>query len=277
MRTHREHGGLPLIFGNAARALAPHPAARTASSWCSRSRAATTASTRWCPTRDDAYYRHRPTIGLKAGKLRKLDDHFGLQPRHGRLRAALQGRQARRGARLRLRRARRSRTSRRWPTGTPPRPTAARSTAGSADSPTRWTPAARPTSWSTSTSTQSLAVRSREPHAGGVRRSRQVRAQGFYQEKRGARAMARRRRGRQRPRARICSTSRAAPATPPPWCARHGAATSTPVDYGIIDLDLDEGRGADRRRHAHAPVLLRATGTTPSTPTCIRSTCTSAC
>lgn len=32
------------------------------------------------PHGDDAYYRHRPTIGIRPGELRKLDDHFGLNP-----------------------------------------------------------------------------------------------------------------------------------------------------------------------------------------------------
>jgi uncharacterized protein (DUF1501 family) len=32
------------------------------------------------PYGDDAYYRHRPTIGLKPDGLRRLDDHFALNP-----------------------------------------------------------------------------------------------------------------------------------------------------------------------------------------------------
>ena len=32
------------------------------------------------PYGDDAYYRHRPTIGIKPDEVRKLDDHFGLNP-----------------------------------------------------------------------------------------------------------------------------------------------------------------------------------------------------
>lgn len=32
------------------------------------------------PHGDDAYYRLRPTIGIRPGKLRRLDDHFGLNP-----------------------------------------------------------------------------------------------------------------------------------------------------------------------------------------------------
>ena len=32
------------------------------------------------PYADDAYYRHRPTIGIPAERLLKLDDHFGLNP-----------------------------------------------------------------------------------------------------------------------------------------------------------------------------------------------------
>jgi len=32
------------------------------------------------PYADDAYYRHRPQIGIKPKALRKIDDHFGLSP-----------------------------------------------------------------------------------------------------------------------------------------------------------------------------------------------------
>ncbi|MCH2347175.1 MAG: hypothetical protein MK299_07260, partial [Pseudomonadales bacterium] len=32
------------------------------------------------PYGDDAYYRHRPEIGIPKGELRVLDDHFGLNP-----------------------------------------------------------------------------------------------------------------------------------------------------------------------------------------------------
>ena len=32
------------------------------------------------PYADDAYYRHRPTIGIPANQLLKLDDHYGLNP-----------------------------------------------------------------------------------------------------------------------------------------------------------------------------------------------------
>jgi len=32
------------------------------------------------PYGDDAYYRHRPTIGIRPDKVRKLDDRFGLNP-----------------------------------------------------------------------------------------------------------------------------------------------------------------------------------------------------
>src|SRR5215471_6694697 len=32
------------------------------------------------PYGDDAYYKHRPKIGIRANRVRKLDDHFGLNP-----------------------------------------------------------------------------------------------------------------------------------------------------------------------------------------------------
>ena len=31
------------------------------------------------PYGDDAYYRHRPTLGIKPNELRKIDNHFGLR------------------------------------------------------------------------------------------------------------------------------------------------------------------------------------------------------
>src|SRR5919205_834850 len=32
------------------------------------------------PYGDDAYYRHRPKIGIRAATVRKIDDHFGFSP-----------------------------------------------------------------------------------------------------------------------------------------------------------------------------------------------------
>ena len=32
------------------------------------------------PFGDDAYYRHRPTLGIRPDKVRKIDDHFGFNP-----------------------------------------------------------------------------------------------------------------------------------------------------------------------------------------------------
>ena len=37
------------------------------------------------PYADDAYYRLRPKIGIRPAKLRKIDDQFGFNPRHGRI------------------------------------------------------------------------------------------------------------------------------------------------------------------------------------------------
>jgi len=34
------------------------------------------------PYADDAYYKHRPKIGIRANRVRKLDDHFGLSSCH---------------------------------------------------------------------------------------------------------------------------------------------------------------------------------------------------
>ncbi|MDG1162991.1 MAG: twin-arginine translocation signal domain-containing protein, partial [Burkholderiales bacterium] len=32
------------------------------------------------PYGNDAYYKNRPTLGIKPNKLRKIDDHFGFNP-----------------------------------------------------------------------------------------------------------------------------------------------------------------------------------------------------
>ena len=55
------------------------------------------------PYGDDAYYRRRPTIGLKSAGLRKIDEHVRLESGDGGLRAPVQGRQAGDRARVRVR------------------------------------------------------------------------------------------------------------------------------------------------------------------------------
>ncbi len=37
------------------------------------------------PYGDDAYYKHRPNLGIPQKDLRKIDDHFRFQRRHGRI------------------------------------------------------------------------------------------------------------------------------------------------------------------------------------------------
>src|SRR5579863_5477819 len=32
------------------------------------------------PYGDDAYYKHRPKLGIRPAKVRKIDDHFGFNP-----------------------------------------------------------------------------------------------------------------------------------------------------------------------------------------------------
>ena len=54
------------------------------------------------PYGDDAYYRHRPTDRHQAGRAAQDRRPFRLQPGHGRLRAPVQGRQARHRAWLRI-------------------------------------------------------------------------------------------------------------------------------------------------------------------------------
>lgn len=98
------------------------------------------------PYGDDAYYRLRPQIGIRKEKLRKLDDHFGLNAgmvgmeklfKDGKL-AIVHGC----GYADPL-----SRTSRQWLTGIQPRQTAASSTDGLAAWLTPWRRRLPQTSW----------------------------------------------------------------------------------------------------------------------------------
>ena len=87
------------------------------------------------PYADDAYYRLRPEIGIKAQRLRKIDDHFGLNPGMvGMEKLYKDGQLAIAAVTTTLP----SRTSPRWPTGTRPHQTAASRLAGSAGSQMRW-------------------------------------------------------------------------------------------------------------------------------------------
>jgi len=72
--------GLPLFFGNAAQALAAMPARDRRILVVMELSGGNDGLNTLIPFADDAYYRHRPNIGIKAAKLRKIDDQFGFSP-----------------------------------------------------------------------------------------------------------------------------------------------------------------------------------------------------
>ena len=227
------------------------------------------------PYADDAYYRQRPKIGIKAGKLRKLDDHFGFNPgmvgferlyKDGKLAVV-------HGCGYDDPSFSHFTSMAYWHTAAPNSGEEYGWVGRLADA---MDAGNRPTSWSTSTRRQSLAVRSRKHVPVVFDDPDNFVRKGFYEEKPrpgddGATAA-----WTPTHRAGICSTLRAAHGRVGP-----GARGVGPLqDAGGLRHHRprpDEGRGADRRRHAHAALLQRLTATTRSTPTCIRTTCTSAC
>ena len=70
--------GLPLFFGRAADALAAAPALGERILVVMELSGGNDGLNTLVPYADDAYYRHRPSIGIKPAKLRKIDDHFGF-------------------------------------------------------------------------------------------------------------------------------------------------------------------------------------------------------
>jgi uncharacterized protein (DUF1501 family) len=72
--------GLPLFFGNAAQALAAMPARDKRILVVMELSGGNDGLNTLIPYADDAYYRHRPNIGIKAAKLRKIDDQYGFSP-----------------------------------------------------------------------------------------------------------------------------------------------------------------------------------------------------
>lgn len=72
--------GLPLFFGNAANALAAMPAQDNRILVVMELSGGNDGLNTLVPYADDAYYRHRPNLGIKANKLRKIDDHYGFSP-----------------------------------------------------------------------------------------------------------------------------------------------------------------------------------------------------
>jgi len=72
--------GLPLFFGSAASALAAMPAQDKRILVVMELSGGNDGLNTLVPYADDAYYRHRPNIGIKPGKVRKIDEHFGFSP-----------------------------------------------------------------------------------------------------------------------------------------------------------------------------------------------------
>jgi uncharacterized protein (DUF1501 family) len=72
--------GLPLFFARAADALAAPATAGNRILVVMELSGGNDGLNTLVPYADDAYYRHRPNLGIKAAKLRKIDDRFGFSP-----------------------------------------------------------------------------------------------------------------------------------------------------------------------------------------------------
>lgn len=72
--------GLPLVFARAAQALAAAPGGNERILVVFELSGGNDGLNTLVPYADDAYYRHRPSIGIKPGRLRKIDDHWGFSP-----------------------------------------------------------------------------------------------------------------------------------------------------------------------------------------------------
>src|SRR5512147_2276318 len=70
--------GLPLIFGNAAQALAAAQGREDRILVVFEMSGGNDGLNTLVPYADDAYYRQRPSIGIRPDKLRKIDDHWGF-------------------------------------------------------------------------------------------------------------------------------------------------------------------------------------------------------
>jgi uncharacterized protein (DUF1501 family) len=70
--------GLPLFFARTADALAAPAAADKRILVVMELSGGNDGLNTLVPYADDAYYRHRPNIGIKPAKLRKIDDHYGF-------------------------------------------------------------------------------------------------------------------------------------------------------------------------------------------------------
>src|SRR6266850_5369611 len=72
--------GMPTFFARTATALAAEAAASDRILVVLELSGGNDGLNTLVPYGDDAYYRHRPTIGLKAPRLRKIDDLYGFSP-----------------------------------------------------------------------------------------------------------------------------------------------------------------------------------------------------
>jgi uncharacterized protein (DUF1501 family) len=72
--------GMPAFFARTAQALAAEAAASDRILVVLELSGGNDGLNTLVPYGDDAYYRHRPTIGLKPPRLRKIDDRFGFSP-----------------------------------------------------------------------------------------------------------------------------------------------------------------------------------------------------
>ena len=70
--------GLPVFFGTAAQALGAMPPNDNRILVVMELSGGYDGLNTLVPYADDAYYRHRPNIGIKPAKLRKIDDHYGF-------------------------------------------------------------------------------------------------------------------------------------------------------------------------------------------------------
>ena len=229
------------------------------------------------PYADDAYYRQRPKIGIKPEQAAQARRPFRLQPGHGRLRAAVQGRQARDRAWLRLRQPvvlalhldglladRGAEQRRRVRLGRPAR---------------RWHGPGR----HAQLPGQHRRQRSRSRCAAAMHMPvvfddpGELHARGLFRGAGDVPHVAEPGSPATIQRSVICSRSRGARTKRPPLVREAWAEYQTPIDYGIVSLGSRQGRGADRGRHAHAALLRGLSATTRSIRTCISPICTSAC
>ena len=72
--------GMPPVFARAATALAAEATANDRILVVLELSGGNDGLNTLVPYADDAYYRHRPTIGLRPPRVRKIDDRFGFSP-----------------------------------------------------------------------------------------------------------------------------------------------------------------------------------------------------